>query len=171
MVAFFIIATLATLAIIATLATLAKPASVDYEAWSEDNDHEMDSLDKSIDPALLKTSAKIGAILFNPAIHLDQPLDGVDNTPLSDRQTELTVPKIVIGTPDNRETILNLRETINLTDVQWSTEHEARLDALWELRDEAGRFRKPTLDEQSERARLGRAKAEWSVAAGRQKVR
>lgn len=170
MVAFFIIATLATLAIIATLATLAKPSAVDYEAWGED-DCELDALNDSIDPALFKTSAKLNAVPFNPSIHLDQPLDGVDNTPISDRVTELTVQKIVIGTPDNRETVLNLRETINLTDVQWSDDHEARLDALWELRDESGRFRKATLDEQSERARLGRAKAEWSVAAGRQKIR
>lgn len=170
MVAFFIIATLATLAIIATLATLAKPTSVDYEAWSED-DCELDALNESIDPDLFKTHAKINAIPFNPTIHRDEPLAGVDNTPLSDRQTELTVQKIVIGTPDNRETVLNLRETINLTDVQWSDDHEARLNALWELRDESGRFRKATLDEQSERARLGHAKAVWWDAARRQKVR
>lgn len=167
MVALFIVVTLATLAIVATLATLAKPRASEYEAWSEDND-ELDPINTSIDPDLFKTSAKLAAVPFNPAIHHDTPIPHVA---LSDRETELTVPKLMIGTPDNRETVLNLRETINLTDVQWSTEHEARLDALWELRDESGRFRKPTLEEQSERTRLGRAKAEWSVAAGRQKIR
>lgn len=170
MVAFFIIATLATLAIIATLATLAKPASVDYEAWSED-DSELDALNDSIDPALFKTSAKLNAVPFNPAVHLDEPLDGVDNTPLSDRQGGLPVKKLIIGTPDNRETLINVRETINLTTVVWSDEMDRQLDALYTARDDKGRFRKLTLAEQKEQAQLHSAKLEWEAAARRQKIR